>query len=125
MARRKPLVERAGGVERLQVGDLLNFGKLNLGQVVPLNLVAGAITITGSYHSIFTAATANLNTINGGVEGDVLVIRISTTSADVSPRDNTGNLRLAGNFTLSDPADTLVMLFDGANWIELFRSNNA
>jgi hypothetical protein len=104
---------------------LLNFGKLNLGPALPLTMVAGVVTITGSYHSIFTAATANLNSINGGVEGDLLVIRPSAGSGDISARDNTGNLRLAGNFTLSDPADTMVLLFDGANWIELARANNA
>lgn len=124
MARRKPLVERNGGVERLQVGDLLNFGKLNLGLVGQLSVAAGAITITGSYHSAFSASNTNLTTINGGLEGDVLVLRAASGSGDISVRDNTGNLKLAGNFSLSDATDTMVLLCEGATWIELCRSNN-
>jgi len=124
MTRRKPLVIRAGWIERLQVGDLLDFGKLNLGPVSQLTVVSGAVTITRSYHSIFSAANVNLTTINGGEEGDILVIRGAATSGTISVRDNTVNLRLAGNFSLSDATDTMVMLFDGANWIELCRSNN-
>ena len=123
MTRRKPLVIRGGGVERLQVGDLLDFGKLNLGPVSQLTIVSQAVTITGSYHSLFTAANANLVTINGGVEGDILVVRGAGGGA-ISARDNTGNLRLAGNFSISSANDTMVLMFDGTNWIELCRSNN-
>lgn len=124
MTRRKPLVLRGGYIERLQVGDLLDFGKLNLGPVSQLIVVAGAVTITGSYHSIFSPSNVNLTDINGGTEGDVLVIRGAPIGGDISVRDGTGNLRLAGNFSLSDATDTMVMLFNGATWIELCRSNN-
>jgi hypothetical protein len=124
MTRRKPLVIRGGGVERLQVGDLLDFGKLNLGPVSQLTVVAGVVTITGSYHAIFSAANTSLNSINGGSEGDVLVIRGASTGGDIAVKDLVGNLRLAGNNTISDASDTMVLLHDGANWIELTRSNN-
>jgi hypothetical protein len=124
MTRRKPLVIRGGGIERLQVGDLLDFGKLNLGPVSQLTVVSSTVTITGSYHSIFSAANANLTTINGGGEGDVLVIRGAATGGDIAVKDAIGNLLLAGNNTFSDKSDTMVLLHDGANWIELFRSNN-
>lgn len=124
MARRRPLVLRGGNVERLQVGDLLDFGKLNLGPVSQLTIVSQAVTITGSYHSLFTATNANLVTINGGTEGDVLVIRGATGTAAIAVKDNSGNLALAGNNTINHPTDTMVLLFDGTNWIELCRSNN-
>jgi hypothetical protein len=124
VARRKPLVEHDGRIERLQVGDLLNIGKLNLGPVVLLTVVASTITITGSHHYIFSPTVANLNTINGGVEGDILILRGDVGSAIITAKDNTTNLRLAGNFAINNPTDTMVLLFDGTNWLELARSNN-
>jgi hypothetical protein len=124
MTRRKPLVIRSGGIERLQVGDLLDFGKLNLGPVSQLTVVAGAVTITGSYHSVFAATNTSLDTINGGTEGDVLLIRGAATGGDIAVKENIGNLLLAGNNTISDKSDTMVLLYDGTNWIELTRSNN-
>jgi signal peptidase I len=108
----------------LQVGDLLNIGKLNLGPVVPLTVVANAITVSGSYHFITSATTVNLTKVNGGVEGDIVVLRGAVGSVVITATDNTANLRLAGNFLINNPTDTMVLLFDGTNWLELARSNN-
>lgn len=119
----KPLVTKNGQVERLQTGDYLYFQKLNLGPVVQLTVVSNAITVTHSNHSVFSASNVQLIDIDGGVDGDVLILR-GTTSGDVSVRDNTGNLRLSGNFSLSSDVDRMVLLFDGVNWVELTRSNN-
>jgi hypothetical protein len=39
-------------------------------------------------------------------------------------KDGTGNLRLAGDFTLTNVQDTIVLLRVGSDWFELCRSDN-
>lgn len=103
--------------------------KLNLGTVGSvLTLTANAITIDSSYHRVTCAGTTtqrSLRTINGGAEGDVLVLRIDAASEAMIVDDGAGNIQCAGNFTLNSPKDTIVLFFDGATWNELCRSNNA
>jgi hypothetical protein len=127
MAFRRPLVIKEGGIEQIQSGDILSFGRLNLGSVVPLTILAGTITITGSNHAVDTqglAANDDLDFIFGGVDGDILILRSVSISRDIRVRDGAGNCRLDGNFTLTNPFDKLMLFFDGANWSEISRSNN-
>jgi hypothetical protein len=107
------------------------IGRLNLlfsGSKSPLVIDGGIITITGSYHDVTTeggAASDNLDTINGGVSGDVLILSSSNDAANVVLKDNTGNLKLAGDCTLDHTTDK-IMLFcqSNGNWEELTRSIN-
>ena len=60
-----------------------------------LTISGDAVTITGSNHSIDTEADAssdNLDTISGGVEGQILIIRAENSGRDVVCIDNSGNL---------------------------------
>ena len=93
-----------------------------------LTISGGVITITHGYHSIDTegaAASDNLDTINGGVEGDVLIIRAAYSSRTVVCKNGTGNLQLAGDMSLDHADDTLTLIYDGASWLEIAGSNNA
>lgn len=95
---------------------------------VELTIAAGVVTATRNYHPIDTegaAATDDLTTINGGYTGQILVLRAANSSRDVVCKDGTGNLQLAGDFTLTNIQDRIVLLFDGSNWVELSRSDNA
>jgi hypothetical protein len=124
---RRPLVLNGNTIEQLQAGDSAKIGRLNLGPEVQLPISANAILITTSFHSILSFASASerqLHTINGGDDGDVLVLTGTDAGGSISVRDNTGNLRLAGNNSLSSDADTIVLLKMGTVWIELARSNN-
>jgi hypothetical protein len=128
MALRKPLTVDGPQITRLQIGDILRVERLNLGVIgdaVPVLL--NTITMTQSRHQLFatgTAAQRTLRTIFGGVEGDILILQISPLSSACILDDNTGNLRLAGDFTLTNPRDKIVLLFDDPDWHELVRSNN-
>ena len=85
------------------------------------------LTKTQTYHTIDTeadAASDDLDTISGGIEGDILVIRANNTARTVVAKDGTGNLALAGDFTMDNSEDSLTLLFDGSNWLELSRSDN-
>jgi hypothetical protein len=92
-------------------------------------IAAGAIAVGGySYYAVDTeasAATDDLTTITGGTfAGQRLVLRASNGSRDVVLKDATGNLRLAGDFTLTNGQDRIELEWDGATWIELSRSDN-
>jgi hypothetical protein len=92
-----------------------------------LTIATGAVTTTTSFHAIDTeaaAATDDLDTINGGQTGQVLYIHAANGARDVVAKDGTGNLKLAGDFTMNNTEDTLTLIFDGTNWLELCRSDN-
>jgi hypothetical protein len=98
------------------------------GAAAELTIASGAVTKTGGYHKIDTeadAASDDLDTINGGVEGDLLILRAENSSRDVVVKDGTGNLKLAGDMTLDHVEDRIVLQYDGTNWCELSRSNNS
>lgn len=92
-----------------------------------LTIAAGVVTVTTGYHALDTeaaAATDDLDTINGGVAGMMLILRAASSVRDVVAKKGTGNLRLASDFTLTHTDDRLTLLFDGVNWNELCRSDN-
>jgi hypothetical protein len=102
-------------------------GELNIGSKSELTIASGVVTKTGSYHRIDTesdASTDDLDTINGGTEGDILVLSPQTGARDVVVKDNTGNMQCNGDFTMTSVQDTIVFIFSGNNWLELSRSDN-
>lgn len=90
-------------------------------------IAAGVITITGSRHVVDTqsdAATDDLDTINGGIDGQTLVLCAANSARDVVVTE-AGNLKLAGgSFTLDNTEDTIMLVRKGSAWLELCRSNN-
>lgn len=104
-------------------------GLLALSGRTDLTIDTGAVTAVKSYHRIETegsSATDQLDTINGGVSGDILVLASANSARDTSVANATGNIFLAGsNFVLSHTRDRLVLMHDGsAGWFELSRSDN-
>ena len=101
-----------------------------LGDETELTIASGVVTATTGYHTIDTegnAATDNLDTINidsSVRDGAVLVICPESTVRDVVAKDGIGNLRLAGDFTMTSSNDTLTLIWSGTLWKELSRSSN-
>ena len=104
---------------------------LNLTDETALTLSAntnGVITVTQSWHLVDTydtQATGDLETINGGSIGDILVIRPNHSDRTIVAKDGADNLLLAGEFTMDNSQDNLTLLRLTDYWIELSRSNNA
>jgi|SRR3990167_3123866 len=112
----------------------LRFGGDNL-----LTVATGAIAITDTYHSIAGegGAADDLDSMTGGVDGQLLVLRPSSDSVTITVRHNQAaasgnNIILNGNVnaTLDDIDDTLVLLYDAGldtagAWIELSRGSVA
>lgn len=69
------------------------------------------------------AGTDDLDTINGGVEGDIITC-VSDGTHDIVFKDGTGNLQMAGDFTSDNASDTITFVKYGSNWLELGRSDN-
>ena len=104
-------------------------GMYNLGPSPTLTIASGAITVTKSYHKVDTegaAATDDLDTINGGTDGDILILRTANAARDVTVKNGTGNLRTVGDFTLNFMEDRITLQYDGdmGVWLEIARSNN-
>jgi len=87
----------------------------------------GAVTKTQSNHTIDTlggAASDDLDTINGGVVGDWLILRPANDARTVVVKNGTGNILLNGaDFTMDNVNDRLVLLYNGTNWIEISRAD--
>lgn len=102
-----------------------------LGDEGELTIASGAVTAYSGYHTIDTegnAATDDLDTINeptnGVDDGAILVIRPESSARTIVAKDGTGNLRLAGDFTMDDSVDMLTLIWTGSTWNELSRSAN-
>lgn len=110
-------------------GSLVKSGAgfIGLGAPSTLTIAGGAVTATRGVHLIDTeagAAADDLDTINGGTDGDLLVLGSLNASRDPTAKDQTGNLRLAGDFIFTSITDALTLIKRGNNWVELSRSDN-
>ncbi len=110
--------------------DPINYLKTNIGldAAIELTISGGVVAKTKAYHKIDTEADGSpdaLDTINGGSEGDILVIRAEHTDRTITVTDD-GNITLAGaaDFSMDSTNDTMMLIYDGAKWLELSRSNN-
>jgi hypothetical protein len=74
------------------------------------------------------AATDDLTTINGGVNGQIITIGQKVNSRDVTVKHGTGNILLNGlaDYALTGVADTLTLVYRSTitTWCEVGRGNN-
>ena len=89
-----------------------------------LIISGGVITVTQSCHTIDTedaAATDDLDTINGGSNGMMIVLKASNDSRTVTIKHNTGNIWLKNkaDIDLDDVEDGILLIYDGAYWFDI------
>lgn len=97
------------------------------GAATELTIATGAVTATKTVHTVDTegdAASDDLDTINGGRAGQLLILRAADSARTVVAKDGTGNLNLGGDFSLDNVEDTLTLVSDGTDWYEIARSDN-
>lgn len=96
-------------------------------------IATGAISVMASSHPLKlltvdtegAAASDDLDTITGGKNGQLVLIRATDSARSVVAKDATGNLALAGDMTLDNAEDTLTLMsVSGTSWVEVARSNN-
>lgn len=116
----------------------LENGEVTIQQMLNFNdgpteftISGSAVTVTETFCSIDTegdAAEDYLCTINGGSNGDLLILHPANGARTVIFQDRVGgtdNLLLEGNFTGDDTRDVIGLIYWSSYWMELFRSNNA
>lgn len=112
----------SGHSSNLTVDNFLAIGP----SASTLTIASGAITVTGSHHLIDTesaAASDDLDTINGGRDGDILILQTVSSSRDVTLKDGTGNIFLATrNRTLGKLNNRIMLQRSGGNWYMIGRS---
>jgi hypothetical protein len=99
-----------------------------VGAVGDYTIATGAITITGNSVRVDTegaAASDDLDTINGGKDGDIIVVCAANAGRTVVMKDATGNMQLAGDFSLGETEDTITLRKLGSAWHEISRSLNS
>lgn len=108
-------------------GDLSIGGFFGVGTPSELTISGGIVTATKSNHRIDTQdddPSDDLNTINGGGEGDILIISPASSARTIVVKDDAGNLSIATEFSMDNAADHMTLMRRGANWLELSRSKN-
>jgi len=98
-----------GGLERLTAATAISV------------TTDGTVTPTGSYQpleSAGTVATSDITVLTAGT----IVHLVNTTNTSITFTD-TATLKLSGNAALGQ-YDTLTILSDGTNWIEVGQVNN-
>lgn len=94
-----------------------------------LTIAGGVITVTKSYHKIDTQgndATDDLDTINGGVDGYILIIRPINSARTIQVTE-VGNIKLDGiNKLMVDNFQTLTLIYDAtlSKWLETSYAQN-
>ena len=120
--------DRVGIKEASPSGTLQVGGTLVCGTGGELTISSDVIAVTHSFHTVDTegdVSSDDIDTINGGVAaGQILTITANNTARSVVAKDGTGNLKLAGDFTMDNTEDTLMLVYDGSNWLEVSRSGN-
>jgi hypothetical protein len=69
-------------------------------------------------------ATDDLDTILGGIEGDLLLLRAANDARSIVIKDGTGNILMPADMTLDNTEDIELLYFDGTNWCEITGSSN-
>lgn len=90
-----------------------------LGAASELTISGGIVTKTQSYHTIDTegdGATDDLDTINGGSAGDVLIFSPNHTDRTIVVKNGTGNIVCDADITLDTITEYVVLIYDGTNW---------
>ena len=107
-------------------GDNTFIGKTAYKDAGELTLATGAITITGTAHTIDTeadAASDDLDTITGGADGEILILRIEDAARVITIKDGTGNIQTpnGGDIILDGISKTVALQYDLAltAWVVL------
>ena len=105
-------------------GDNSFAGKFSLTDAGELTISSGAITVTASNHTVDTesdAASDDLDTINGGVDGGILYLRPANDARTVVIKHGTGNIAtFSGTDITLDSTDKLaVLIYDSqkSEWL--------
>lgn len=110
-----------------QFSEMLDSLEDNLAPTT-LSIVSGVITRTQRRHIVDTeaqASTDDLDTINGGADGEELILRIAAAGRTVVLKDGTGNIDMASDFSMSTTRHVIHLWYNGddGKWQEIARNS--
>lgn len=113
------------------LNDVQHFDKLGFGAAQSATIASGAITATKSHVNVDTegaASTDDLDTINGGVDGRILLLR-NSGGHTVVLKHNTGNIYTSDgtNFSLDSAQKWCLLLYvvGSLRWLLLASGGGA
>lgn len=89
---------------------------------------AGEITVSGGLNRVSVdtesgSGSDDLDTISGGVTGQVLTLNQVSGTRDVTVKTGSGNIYLSGgDFTIDTTTESITLRYDGSKWCEVARS---
>jgi len=125
------ILKAAGGLNVDADGLFISVGSNGFPAASDLTIAAGEITVTGSqkwrFHNIDTEggiASDNLDKINGGNEGEVILIQAKNSARTVVMKDGV-DLKLQADFSLNNIEDKIILVCAAVDrWHEITRANN-
>jgi hypothetical protein len=114
---------KSGSTLKVQSGATMTTTDIYVAQQGAQTITyGGTITPTGMYHQITAAAARGTSSVAGVATAGRVVVLINIGSNTITLTD-TGTLKLSGNIALGQ-YDSVSLLSDGTNWIQLATSNN-
>jgi len=101
-------------------------GVVNLGNNQTAIIIGGVVNAFRSYHAIGAEGgpgADTLDTITGGVNGDLLIIKANTGSTITIPSATGNILNFQGETIVLSGDQHVAYIYGGTNWLELFRTN--
>jgi len=96
-------------------------------EATPVVVSAGStITALGTYQPLTSSGAVTTSTttaIADGVKVGQILILVNENGSDVITIDDGGNTKLSGDAVLG-AGDTLFLIWDGADWLEIAQANN-
>lgn len=108
-------------------GDVV-VGKRLRATYATVTIAGGAITATGTFHAVITEASAStddLDNINGGTLGAIIILMAEDGADTVVIRDGVGNISCPANRSLTSVDDMWMGIYNGARWCEIAFADNA
>jgi hypothetical protein len=96
------------------------FAKLSFSSATELTIASGVVTVTQSVHTIDGEGdlSDDLVTINGGLQGDILLIYPASASRDITIVNGTGNILTANGYDYTIQDNEFVLLYyNGTDWL--------
>jgi hypothetical protein len=101
----------------LRYFDIRYSQSVAFGPPIEVTIANGEITVAQSYHTVDTqgdAGTDDLDTINKGRDGQLVILTAANDARTVVVKHGTGNIDLDGgtDVTLDDSEDKVLLIFD-------------
>jgi len=104
-------------------GDLSVGGVIKMSSDTSISVSAGAITVTKSFHTITALMSpCSVTTINGGADGNVLILRPHTFGRTFTFHDGDGNIQCGSDFVMDNVNDYACFMYMDDAWYLQYKS---